>query len=254
MVITSESNKTVKWLESLRTKKYRQEYSAFLAEGERLVKDGLNYLAPKLMVFSESYYNNSDCTFCKEPFVVSDSIFRKISETVNPQGIMAVFPIRREKFSDFDRQGGLLLLNKIMDPGNLGTMIRTAEATGFSHVVLDKGCVDIYNPKVVRSTMSSLFRVHVYQQEDLCNVIADLKSAYQVYAAAYDESAVSVFQTQFGKKSAIIIGNEANGIERSVLEEADQVVYIPMQGSIESLNASVSAAILMYEYFRQINR
>ena len=84
-------------------------------------------------------------------------------------------------------------------------------------------------------------------------MIAALKSTYQVYAAAYDESAVSVFQTQFGKKSAIIIGNEANGIERSVLEEADQVVYIPMQGSIESLNASVSAAILMYEYFRQIN-
>lgn len=253
MVITSESNKTVKWLESLQTKKYRQEHSAFLAEGERLVKDGLNYLAPKLIIFSESYYQNHDCTFCKEPFVVSDQIFRKMAETVNPQGIMAVFPIRWEKFSIPDKQEGILLLNKIMDPGNMGTMIRTAEAAGFSHIVLDKGCVDIYNPKVVRSTMSSLFRVHIYQQENLCGVIDALRPKYQIYAAAYDESAVSVFQMQFDKKSAIIIGNEANGIEQAVLEKADQVVYIPMRGSIESLNASVSAAVLMYEYFRQTN-
>lgn len=251
MVITSESNKTVKWLESLRTKKYRQEYGAFLAEGERLVKDGINYLTPKQIILSESYYKNNSSAFWKDPFVVSDRIFRKLSETVSPQGIMAAFPIRREAFRDFKRQEAVLLLNKIMDPGNMGTIIRTAEAAGFSHIVLDKGCVDVYNAKVVRSTMSSLFRVHIYQQENLCDAITALKPSHQIYAAAYDETAVSAFQTRFCERSAIIIGNEANGIEPSVREAADQVVYIPMKGNIESLNASVSAAVLMYEHYRQ---
>ncbi len=251
MVITSESNKTIKWLESLRVKKYRQENSAFLAEGERLVKDALHYQTPKMLIFSESYYHSHDCTFCEEPFVLSDSLFRKIAETVNPQGIMAVFPMQKEDFRNFDGKDGILLLNRIMDPGNMGTILRTAEAAGFSHIVADKGCVDIYNPKAVRSTMSSLFRVHIYQQEDLCDVMAALKPEYQIYAAAYDETAVSVFQTSFPKQSAVIIGNEANGIETAILEKADQITYIPMQGNIESLNASVSAAILMYEYYRQ---
>ncbi len=251
MIITSESNKTVKWLESLQIKKFRQEHQVFLAEGERLVKDGMQYLEPELIVLSESYWHTCAPSFDREPFVVSDSLFKKISQTVSPQGIAAVFPMKQQPFSDFRKQEPILLLNKVMDPGNLGTIIRTAEAAGFFHIVLDKGCVDVYNPKVVRSTMSSLFRIHIYQEEDLCDVMDALHPDYSVYAAAYENGAVPVFRADFRKQSAIIIGNEANGIEERVKKKADQIVYIPMEGEIESLNASVSAAVLMYEHFRQ---
>ncbi len=254
MIITSESNKTIKWLESLQKKKNRQESQAFLAEGERLVKDGMRYVDPELIVLSESYWNTCDNGFDKETLVISDVLFKKISQTVTPQGIAAVFPMKPLPFSGFQKKEPILLLNKVTDPGNLGTIIRTAEAAGFFHIVLDKGCVDVYNPKVVRSTMSSLFRIQIYQEEDLCDVMDALRSDYSVYAAAYEQEAVSVFQAEFRKQSAIIIGNEANGIEEQVKKKADQIVYIPMEGEIESLNASVSAAILMYEHFRQTSR
>ncbi len=252
MIITSEKNQTVKWLESLQIKKFRQEHQVFLAEGERLVKDGMHYLEPKLIVLSESYADACHTDFAAETLVVSDSIFKKIAQTVSPQGIAAVFPIQHKRTEDLPKGEPILLLNKIMDPGNLGTMIRTAEAAGFFHIVLDKGCVDPYNPKVVRSTMSSLFRLHLYQAETLCDVIEALQPDYRVYAAAYDESAVSLFEADFPRASAIMIGNEANGIETHLLQKADQIVYIPMQGNIESLNAAVSAAVLMYEHHRQM--
>ncbi len=250
-MITGENNQKIKWLESLQKKKYRQEHGVFIAEGERLVRDGMRYEAPRLVVLSESYATKNDCSDLENPMIVSDTLFGKIAETVHPQGILAVFPMRLQEAASLQREGSVLLLNKVMDPGNMGTLLRTAEAAGFSHVVLDKGCVDVYNPKVVRSTMSALFRLHLYYTDSLCSVIESLQPEYTVCAAALDETAVSLYRMQFPKKTAIVIGNEANGIEADVLQLANHKVMIPMEGEIESLNAAVSGALCMYEYKRQ---
>lgn len=178
--------------------------------------------------------------------VVEHSVFKQLSDTVHPQGVLAVaeMPCWKEDEVLAQRAGKILLLDGIRDPGNLGTMIRTAEAAGVRAVYLSPDCVDLFNPKVIRSTMGSIFRVPVFSAE-LTAVIRKLKAEdVQVYATSL--SAQRSFRDVDLQHAGIIIGSEANGISDAVLRIAADHIRIPMAGQVESLNAAVSAAILMF--------
>lgn len=145
----------------------------------------------------------------------------------------------------------IIILDEIQDPGNMGTIIRTADAFGASGVVLTPNCVDIYNPKVVRSTMGSLFHIPIAQVEDKIQLIEELKNKHvKIYATSL-ESANYVYDIDFRRDFALVIGNESKGISQQILDLADNIVKIPIMGNAESLNAAIASSIIMYETVRQ---
>lgn len=182
--------------------------------------------------------------------VVTDKVFEEITETVTPQGIIAVAEKYDKSVSDIlDNCNGdrirVLILENLQDPGNLGTIIRTAEAADYDAIFMNKGTVDIYNPKVVRSTMGAIFRVGFAYEETAENIIKMCKNhGIAVYGSALDGS--DIRGQKFPTKTAFIIGNEANGIAKETLALCDNNIRIPMAGEVESLNASVAASIIMY--------
>ena len=235
--ITSASNPRVKRLTALgRKAKLRREERVFIIEGERLYTD-----TPR------KYLSEPDnCT------IVTPEIMRKISDTDTPQGVLCVAKMPAYRREDLMGQTPLLLLlENIQDPGNLGTMIRTAEAAGVTGVMMSRDTVDLFNPKTVRATMSAIFRMPFLYTDDLVGEIGRLrKEGIAVYAAhlrasrPYDEA-------DCRKPCAFLIGNEGNGLTDDAADAADGRVHIPMQGSIESLNAAMAAGILMFEAARQ---
>ena len=254
-MITSTSNARIKYVSSIVTNaKARRKEGVFVAEGERIARE-----IPKdslIECFVSSDYLSSgkadpERWFGTGPTVVSPDVFRKMSDTRSPQGILCLCRMNGFTLDDFlctKSDGGikLLVLEGIQDPGNLGTMIRTAEGAGFDAVIMDENTVDVYNPKVIRSTMGSLFRVPVIETAGLCEAVELLKqSSVTVYAAAADAE-VSYRDEEYGSRIAFLIGNEGNGLSSAMLEAADRKVYIPMKGKLESLNAAVAAAILLY--------
>lgn len=185
--------------------------------------------------------------------VLSDQLFRELSDTVTPQGVLAVVEMPR-----YDRelvlapeQAAVLCLEDIQDPGNLGTMVRTAEGAGMSGIILSKGCVDLFNPKVVRATMGALFRVPFFICDDMSTEVERLKDEGFTTYAAHLQGVYDYTEESYAGKVGILIGNEANGLSDAVSEQADRKVRIPMEGELESLNAAVSAALFMYEIHRK---
>ena len=186
-----------------------------------------------------------------DPVTVSSAVFKKMSDTQSPQGILCVCKqndVSAEDFITAKKSGALrlLLLEGVQDPGNLGTMIRTAEGAGFDAVIADTDTVDVYNPKVTRSTMGSLFRVPVMYTADLAGAVDMLRdSSVKVYAAHLNATK-SFDDERYGDRTAFLIGNEGNGLSDEITEKADELIRIPMKGQLESLNAAVAAALLMY--------
>ncbi|MCR5774534.1 MAG: RNA methyltransferase [Lachnospiraceae bacterium] len=176
---------------------------------------------------------------------MKDADFARLADTRHPQGILAVVKQKHYELKDLTGGSLYIILETIQDPGNLGTIIRTAEAAGVSAVIMNKGCVDIYSPKVVRSTMGSIFRVPFIYSDDLTGTIRQLKEdGIVIYAA--DLSGTDMYETAFSERKAYVIGNEANGVSSDMISLADRIVKIPMEGQVDSLNAAVSAAVLMY--------
>lgn len=189
---------------------------------------------------------------------VSDEVFKKITDTCTPQGILFLM----EQFSyslealigqaaALAKGGGrkplFLILEDIQDPGNLGTMLRTAEGAGASGVILSRGCVDIYNPKTIRSTMGSLYRMPFVYQDDLRKAVDMIRAGGVTVYAAHLEGKQYFDRIQYQGGSAFLIGNEGNGLKKETADLADLYLKIPMAGSLESLNAAVAAALLLYQ-------
>ncbi|MBO5488597.1 MAG: RNA methyltransferase, partial [Eubacterium sp.] len=188
----------------------------------------------------------------KVEYVVS-KLFEKLSDTITPQGIMALVHMPSYNRDEIlaKPEGALLCLEDIQDPGNLGTMMRTAEGAGMTALVLTKNCVDLFNPKVVRSTMGSLFRVPYYVCEDMTTEVECIKKAGFTTYAAHLQGTCDYTEQSYNGKVAVLIGNEANGLKEETAEKTDCLVKIPMEGELESLNAAVSAALFMYEIHRR---
>lgn len=238
MVISSKDNKTVKLVHKLSSKKFRDETGLFVVEGLRAVKDVAAF-APQLI--EQIFVSEERQADFPEAAVVRADIFARMTETVNGQGILAVVKKPTPVPPSGDR---VLILDGIRDPGNLGTLIRTACAAGYGDVVL-RNCADPYGGKVVRSTMSAVVKVCLTEIADT-SLIDELKTrGYAVFGA--DMGGKSVFDGKFSaNKYAVVIGGEADGITNEVKEMCDEMLSLPMDGDIESLNAAVSGAIMMY--------
>jgi TrmH family RNA methyltransferase len=257
VIITSPSNRIIKEVRSLHDKKGRQSIKAMLLEGSRLVSDAAGSGAKiRYFVASDSFYNKSKSFFSCYPdakvVCVPDSLFERIGETRTPQGVMAVADIPHYDMHGFlIKAHRIIALENVQDPGNIGTIIRSADACGFDAVLLSRDCADPYNSKTVRSTMGSLFHIPVIVAEDFYGTLMELKAKNILLAAAHTRDALPCWQAELKGNVAVIIGNEGNGITEKILEISDITIMIPMEGRAESLNASAAASILMYECMRQ---
>lgn len=258
-VIRSKDNKILKHSRKLGIKKYRQESRQFIIEGVRFIEEALNSNARiKYCLCSENLERDRIKSLVKslsernvEIYHVQGELLDEICDTNTPQGIAAVVekdefpPEEILKSTDF-----LIVLDRIQDPGNLGTIIRTADAAGAGGVVLSEGTVDPYSPKVLRSTMGSIFHVPVIQFQSTLDSVNRLKEEGFIIYASCLEGSVAYYNEDYQGKTALVIGNEANGIDMSIISTAEKRVLIPMPGRAESLNASVAAGILMFEVAR----
>ncbi len=248
-MITSMSNDFVKHLKKLQTKKsYRHECGEFVLEGIKPVTDGINFV--KTVIAGESF-DTDKIPKNADVQILSDKIIKEISDTKSPQGIMALCRMPDVGLSELPTEKSVIVFcDGVSDPGNLGTIIRTADAAGCSGVVLS-GCADLYNPKTVRSTMSSLFNVRLCICDDGIAALKHFKKNFMQVTGTSPRAENLLYKTDFAESEVIVIGNEANGISDEVLTICDKYVKIPMFGKAESLNASVAAALVIYETVRQ---
>ena len=188
--------------------------------------------------------------------VVADAVFKSISDTQTPQGILCLVRMPQYPLSGLLRgdRTHLLIVESIQDPGNLGTMLRTGEGAGITGIIMNRTTVDLFNPKTIRSTMGSIYRVPYYIADDLAETIGELKRQKVGIYAAHLKGQMQYDEPSYCKGTAFLIGNEGNGLSDEIAGLADTYVRIPMEGSVESLNAAVSAALLMYETNRQRRR
>ena len=234
-VITSKENEMIKQVRKLKEKKYRDEKQAFLVEGEKMIQEAISEKASieKIFICEECLKDGSiDQKFIYEIakqncVYVSEKIFRSISDVMTPQGILAVIQRKQEKQEISFQEELVLALDGIQDPGNLGTIIRTADSAGIRQILLSEQTADPYNPKVVRSTMGAIFRVKLIQTKNFVQTLKEFqKHRYEVTATCLDE-AKSIYEIDY-RKRVIVIGNEANGVSQEVLKIADQKIKIPM--------------------------
>ena len=258
-VISSLANAQVKNLNLLQKKsRAREEQGIFVVEGFKMFEEAKEAGILQKAYASESFYHqksHENENFFKdiEFELVTDSVFQEISDTKTPQGIMGTvkqteYPLHKLLENP---QACLLVLEDIRDPGNLGTMIRTAEGAGITGVIFNSSTVDIYNPKVIRATMGSIYRVPFYRADDFYDTLHSMKQQGITLFAAHLQGISYDTEGSFRSKCAFMIGNEANGLSDQASVMADVLIKIPMCGKVESLNAAVAAAILMYESSRQ---
>ena len=250
IIIESNQNKIIKEVNSLKAKKERDKTGLFILEGKRLVDEIPNSWEIKYLLKAESY--SEDINF-ENVYTVKDSLFEKISETVNPQGILAVCHIKEFDVTNVDYSNSpfFVVLENVTDPGNMGTLFRTADAAGADGIFLSKGCVDIYNPKVIRATMGSIFHLPIYRNLNLMDLMEDFKNNNVKTLAAHLKGTSTPYKVDMTTACAVIIGNEANGLSDEISEMASDLVKIPMPGKAESMNAGIAGGILIYEAVRQ---
>lgn len=255
-MITSASNQRVKNLMNLIQKaKARREQDVFITEGIKMFLEAELEKIKEIYV-SQSFYEKG---MAKEKLekcdyeVLSDDLFKKVSDTQTPQGVLCVMKQYHYELKDlFQKDNPLfLILEDIQDPGNLGTMVRTAEGAGVDGIIMTKGTVDIYNPKTIRSTMGSIYRMPFLYTEDILTVMKQLQEKDVKLYAAHLKGNQYYHQLDFKGSTAFLIGNEGNGLKEETARAADVYMKIPMQGQVESLNAAVASVILMYEAARQ---
>ncbi|MBK5251786.1 MAG: RNA methyltransferase [Peptostreptococcaceae bacterium] len=254
--IISKQNETIKRIKSLEKKKYREKYSEILLEGYRLIEDAADsVLIIKTVLYVESVDKKKAILVERlsesgtEAIEADEEVFEYISDTVNSQGILAIAKMPSNEFEDIPQkpQGFMIYLDCMQDPGNLGTVIRTADAAGAECVAISSGSVDAYNAKVLRSAMGSVFHLPVIQKVPGKQFIEDLKrGGYRIIAADL-KGAREYREMDYGEKVCLVIGNEGSGIRDEILDICDESVKIPIIGRAESLNASVAAGILLYD-------
>ena len=259
-IITSKDNPTVKLYQKLSSsKKERLQYGLFVLEGLRIVEDALRedsgitqlILTEKAQERFGEELLQADLRNTRT-IVISNELGNRIASTDTTQGVFAVcrIPVQR-KVSGIMKSGGrYLVLFGLQDPGNAGMIIRTADALGIDGVIMSGSC-DLYSPKVIRSTMGSVFRMKIAVENDADTLFSELEAAGAVTSAAViDKDAVPVTECSFGGTQAVFIGNEGNGLPADIAQRCTRRVIIPMHGNINSLNAAMAAGIMMWELSR----
>ena len=261
-VISSKDNELVKHIKKLKDKKYRNENNEYIIEGVKLIEEAVNENAKikKIIVCEDTTRTYEIPTQVMleiakyECIYVTDKIFNSITQVTNPQGIMAVIEKNVENQEIDYNQDIIVVLDDVQDPGNLGTILRTVDSIGLNQIIVSKGTADAFNAKVVRSTMGAIFRIKIIEVDDLKQSIKEMKKHHFKLMVTSLQTDNSIYDIDFNKK-IIVIGNESNGVSQEIQDMADEKTKIPMLGKTESLNASVAAGIVMYEYVRKkLNR
>ena len=253
-MITSTANQQMKNLALLMKKaKARNEQGLFVVEGRKMFQEVPKEWLKQVYV-SENFFTEHEEMLSGYTYeIVSDSVFKAISDTQTPQGILAL--IRMPHYTLEDVMQGerthLLLLESVQDPGNLGTMVRTGEGAGITGVIMNRTTVDLFNPKTIRSTMGSIYRVPYVIADDFVATLQELKAKGVSLYAAHLKGKKQYDAFDYTEPTGFMIGNEGNGLSDEVAEAADTYIRIPMEGRVESLNAAISASLLMYECNRQ---
>lgn len=240
----------------LASRKYRDSYGQFLVEGEKVIRDAISAGQKLVIVMAEEGYSLDEDQFPCACVTVDKKLFAQLAQTTTTQGIMAVVEkqnMSREEFCKRigEKSGNVILLDRLQDPGNIGTIIRTADAAGYSGVMTIKGTADLYSPKIVRATAGSLFRMPVYTADNPDEAVEILESAGKMILATGFNTDLYYYDVDMKKDTGLIIGNEGNGISDELMQQAHKIIKIPMDGEIDSLNAAVAAGILMYEAVRK---
>lgn len=258
MLITSRTNPAISAAAALRKKKHRDESKMFLLDGIKLLREAVAAGIEITSVFA----TEKNLPLCREILpenvitVVTEPVFDRLSTEKSPQGVICVAKYidkihiinKIYKVDDFRNGGRYLMLSSLRDPGNLGTVIRTAAAFGIDGLILSSDCADIYNPKTVRAAMGTLFRMSVAYASDIVDTVSVLGEAgYSVCAAVLDPDSESLDTMRVTDKTVFVIGNEGHGIDPAIISAAHKKVYIPMAEGVESLNASAAAAVFMWQ-------
>ena len=241
--INSSGNKFFKKIKKLKQKKYRDEFGLFIAEGNKVIELNSDF---KYLFIREDKANEFKNINSENCYILNKNLFKELSSQNNSQGVIAVY---KKMEYDIDRLSlDVLILDRLQDPGNLGTIIRTFEAAGFKDIILSKGSADIYNEKVVRSSMGAIFKVRSwYLERD--EIINKLKGQnYNIIATALASDSDNYSKMSLKDKNAIIFGSEGDGISTTLLEKSNQKIIIPINGESESLNVGVAAGIVIYKY------
>lgn len=252
LFIESKNNNLFKETKKLKEKKYRTQNKQFLIEGLRFVEEAIKSEAKIEKVFyTEGFKEKHGATLnfheSVEQVMLSEVLLKELSFTEKPQGIIAVVSMESNKIGDGDI---IVLVDKVQDPGNMGTIIRTAHAVDAAAIVLTKGTVDIYNDKTLRSTMGSIFKVAIIEDDDL-SIVKKLKEDGFKLVVSSLQGKNNFFEEDLSDKVIIAVGNEGNGVSDDVYLLADKKVKIPMPGNSESLNVAVATSIMLYEKIRQ---
>ncbi|KAF1295830.1 23S rRNA methyltransferase [Enterococcus sp. JM4C] len=247
--ILSVKNTTIKEIKKLHKKKYRVESQQYLLEGFHLIEEAVKYnnVLTQVLVTQRGYQQWGAWLEAKaiaDVSLVSDEVMKSISDLPTPQGILAVVAMAEAVITDW--QGAWLLLDNVQDPGNVGTMVRTADAAGLSGIILGEGTADIYSTKTLRSMQGSHFHLPVVSM-NLKDAISVFKEqTIPVYGTELNEFAVSYQDVSASQNFALIMGNEGQGVEKELLDLTDKNLYIPIKGHAESLNVGIAAGILMF--------
>lgn len=257
--ITSKENEKIKYTKSLLKNKKRNEEKKYVVEGYRILKQALESNSDvEYIIFSDEFLNKDN----QKDFVyflgdnnfkiykITQKLFREITDTENPQGIIAVIKQKEYLLKEVldNNANFILLLDRIQDPGNMGTIIRTADSAGVDAIILLKGCVDIYNSKVIRSTMGSIFNIPIIEADNENYTIEILKeNKFNIISSYLNTDNYYHNVVDYGNKVVLVIGNEANGINDNIINKSDLLVKIPIYGKSESLNAAIASGILMYQ-------
>jgi TrmH family RNA methyltransferase len=257
--ITSRNNEFIKDTVKLSDRKKRTESSKFCFEGKKLFEEAINHSLPieALIVREDVLDEYADRNFDFPVFSVTADVYEKISFEKSPEGVFCVskaldklhilYIIYKGRLFD----SPTVILDGIRDPGNLGTILRTAAAFGCQNVIMSEDCADIYNPKTIRASMGAVFHQPTVRVKDLPATISALKqNGLEIYCAALDKNAVSVKNIKIDKNTAFVIGNEGSGIRREVIESAGETAIIPMEAGTESLNAASAATVLLWELYK----
>lgn len=251
MLITSKDNSKIKEIKKLKEKKYRK--TAFIVEGIKMLKEAISEKAEidTIIIREDTELDfKLDSELEKKVIHVTKNVFETISDVVSPQGVLVVINKKIDDNKINQYADYILALDGIQDPGNLGTIIRTADSANIKQILVSKDTVDSYSPKVVRSTMGAIYRVKIIECEDLAKTLKSLQTTGFEIVTTDLHTDKSIYDMNYNKK-IVVIGNEANGVTPEIKELSNYRVKIPMLGKTESLNAAVATGIMIYEYVRQ---
>lgn len=262
MTILDLSKRQEKNIKALRdSKKIRQKQNRFLIEGLKSVTEAIDSsFHIDFIVISHSFLDNNERKIrdllknIKDTriFKAPNNVFKELSDTVTPQGIMAIVEQKQYQLQKVIKNNFLIVaLDRVGDPGNMGTIIRTADAVGADAVLVSKGCVDIYNPKVIRTTMGSIFNIPVIQTDNLLETLEKIKQAGGNIVTTFLDTNNYYYDVDLSLPVVIVLGQEDKGVSKDIVEISDYVVKIPMPGKAESLNVSVACGVLLFEALKQ---